>query len=258
MRRSLTVTVLPDAAAVAERVANRVITLAASRSRLTLGLATGETMRPVYRRLVAAGRSGFSFSGVTCFNLDEYVGLGPDHPCAFAQFMRRNFFDHVDIPAQARHFPGCEAERYEASIRAARGIDLQLLGIGRNGHIAFNEPGSSFDSRTRVVTLAPSTRAANAGAFGSEEAAPHQAVTVGIATILDAREVLAIATGHAKAPAVRDAVEGPVTPDCPASALRLHSNATLLCDREAASLLQGSHGELAGCDQAEWRRCAIS
>jgi glucosamine-6-phosphate deaminase len=262
MRRSLTLTILPDAAAVAERVADRILSLAASRARVTLGLATGDTMRPVYERLVAAAARGASFSGATCFNLDEYVGLAPDHPSAFAHFMHRHFFDHVDVPERARRFPPTapaeDAGRYDAAIRQERGIDLQVLGVGRNGHIAFNEPGSSFGSRTRVVTLDPSTRAANASAFGGEEAVPRQAVTVGIATILDAREILAVATGRAKAGALRDALEGPVTPDCPASALRLHPNASILCDLDAACLLQGADAARAQDDPTGWRRCAIS
>jgi glucosamine-6-phosphate deaminase len=264
MNRSMRLTILPDPAAVTDHVAQRIADLVAGRSRVCLGLATGETMRPVYDRLAAMNGRGLSFAGVTCFNLDEYAGLGPDHPGSFASYMRTLFYDRVDIREGARHIPvgtgwdDAAATRYELAIRAAGGIDLQILGIGRNGHIGFNEPGSAFTSRTRSVDLAPSTRADNASAFGEIEAVPMRAITMGIATILETRAIVAVATGPAKAEAIRDAIEGPIAAACPASALRLHGRVEVVCDASAAALLQrtGRGREISG-DQ-EPMRCAIS
>jgi glucosamine-6-phosphate deaminase len=234
---------LPDAQATARAAAERIAVAVARRPRLVLGLATGETMRPLYAALVALQRAGhLDLSGVTTFNLDEYLGVPPEHPASFHAFMREALFDHV--PLAAAHLPrgdaadpAAEAARYEAAIAAAGGIDLQVLGIGRNGHLAFNEPGSGFASRTRVTTLAETTRIANAAAFAPLPV-PQRAITLGLGTILEARACLLIANGAAKAEAIAATVEGPVDPACPASVLQRHPDVTLLLDREAAGALR--------------------
>jgi glucosamine-6-phosphate deaminase len=241
------VQVLPDAAAVAEHVARLFADLLDHRPDAVLGLATGATPIPIYRRLVAQVRHGrLSFRQAASFNLDEYVGIGADHPASFRHAMQRHLFDHVDLDPARAHVPDgsaadleAEAARYEHTIRQAGGIDLQLLGIGRNGHIGFNEPGSALDSRTRVVTLAPATRAANRRAFPPGETVPTRALTMGIGTILEARAIVLVATGAAKASAVAAALEGPVAPSCPASALQAHRGAAIICDAAAASGLTG-------------------
>ena len=234
--------VLEDAASVADRVAGIVGRQLARQPATVLGLATGGTFGPVYDRLVALSRAGrASFSRATTFALDEYVGLGPAEPASFRAYLHRHLLGLVDIhPSRTHGLDGSvsdaarEAARYEATIAAAGGIDLQLLGLGRNGHIAFNEPGSAFDSRTREVALAPGTRQANAGAFGPELAVPERALTMGIGTILEARRILLVVTGGSKRAALAAALGGPITPDCPASALRLHPEVLIVADRAAA------------------------
>jgi glucosamine-6-phosphate deaminase len=197
------VLILDGAEAAAERVAEIVAARLGSAPGAVLGLATGETMRPVYARLVALHREGRAdFAGAATFNLDEYVGVGPGHPASFAAFMRETLFDHVNLdPARCRlprgdaADPEAEARAYEAAIAAAGGIDLQVLGIGRNGHLAFNEPTSSLASRTRIKTLTEATRRANAPAFAPDPV-PRHAITMGIATILEARACVLLATGR--------------------------------------------------------------
>ncbi|MFC7704451.1 glucosamine-6-phosphate deaminase [Plastorhodobacter daqingensis] len=207
-----------------------------------LGLATGRTPLRVYALLSEAVRDGrLSLAGISTFNLDEYAGLSPDHPGSYRSYMNRHLFAGSDVDLARTHVPdGLAADPvaagrdYEARIKAAGGIDLQLLGIGQNGHIGFNEPGSPFDSRTRMVPLAASTRAANAGDFPGGTV-PERAITMGIGTILEAREIVLLACGPAKAEAVAAMIDGPVGPACPASALRLHPRVTVLCDAEAAA-----------------------
>ncbi len=228
------VRVFDEAGQVADAVCAAVVDAVRAKPGLVLGLATGATMVPVYARLVAAHRAGLvSFARCRSFNLDEYCGLPADHPGSFAATMRRLLFDHIDLPPGAAQLPqpGHEAA-YERAIAEAGGIDLQLLGIGVNGHIGFNEPGASLDSRTRVVTLSSATRAANAASFPGE--VPAQAVTMGIGTILAARALLLVATGPAKRLALHAALAGPIGPDCPASAIRRHARAAVLCDAAAA------------------------
>lgn len=204
----------------------------------------------MYRRLVEMHRSGeISFSRATFFNLDEYLGLPPDHPASYHVYMKENFYGHIDadparifVPNGAAPDPEAECERYETAITEAGGIDVCVLGIGRNGHIGFNEPGAPFDSRTRVVRLSESTRLVNAGDFESDRA-PECAITVGMATIFESKEVLLLASGTNKAAAVAAAVEGEVTEEVPASMLKIHPNATLFLDEDAASDLgQGVAG----------------
>jgi glucosamine-6-phosphate deaminase len=231
--------------AMAERAAQLVIATLRSTGVTTLGLATGATMAPLYARLAAMNRAGeISFRNTFSFNLDEYVGVPPQSPASFHATMKRHLFDHIDIEPGRTHIPdgtarnlAAEARRYEALIAAAGGIDLQLLGIGANGHIGFNEPGSDFASRTREVVLDETTRLGNAGHFPDRASAPERAITMGIATILEARAILLLATGPEKAAAIAAAIEGPLTPACPASALRLHDNVQILCDEAAASAL---------------------
>ena len=212
-----------------------------------LGLPTGSTPLGVYRNLIAACKGGkVSFANVITFNMDEYLGLEGDHPQSYRRFMKDNFFSGVDIPPTNTHIlygmtsnPEAEAAAYEDAIKAAGGIELFLGGIGNNGHIAFNEPGSSLASRTRVVTLNAETRAANARFFDGDAAmVPSRALTVGIGTVMDAREVLILACGRQKANALQAAVEGGVSHWRPLSCLQLHPNAIIVCDEEAAAELK--------------------
>ena len=210
-------------------------------------LPTGTTPLGMYERLVGLRQEqGLSFSGVTFFNLDEYLGLRPDHPASYHVYMEENFYKLVDadparihVPEGSAPDPEAECERYEAAIREAGGVDLCVLGIGRNGHIGFNEPGAPFDSRTRVVRLAESTRRVNASDFEGDRA-PERAITVGMATIFEAREVLLLASGANKARAAAAALQGEISETVPASMLRRHPNASFLLDRDAASALDGA------------------
>jgi glucosamine-6-phosphate deaminase len=209
-----------------------------------LGLPTGSTPVGLYRELIRLHReAGLDFSNVVTFNLDEYYPMPPDDPQSYRRWMQETFFNHVNIPPQNIHVPDGmtpaeEVEdyclRYEQKIRRAGGIDLQVLGIGRTGHIGFNEPGSTRHSRTRLVTLDPVTRRDAAGSFFGEENVPHQALTVGVGTILDARKIVLMAFGEHKAPIVQRAVEGPVTDSVAASFLQQHPDATFLLDEAAA------------------------
>ncbi len=241
------VRIVASAAEVAREGAAKVAGLLNRLDDTVLGLATGETPRAMYRELVLAfERKELSFAGVTSFNLDEYLGLEPGSPQSYRSYMQRELFDHVDIDPLNTFLPFCEAGQhpdevgpaYEAEIRRRGGIDLQILGIGRNGHIGFNEPASSLGSRTRVKTLTRETLASNRRYFGPGETQPELAITMGVATILDAQEILLLATGESKADAVRAAVEGPVAAMCPASALQLHRRVTVLVDDAAASKLE--------------------
>ncbi|MGE0490306.1 MAG: glucosamine-6-phosphate deaminase [Vulcanimicrobiota bacterium] len=206
-----------------------------------LGLATGSTMVEVYAGLC---RAQLDFSGVRTFNLDEYVGLAPTHPSSYHSFMREHLFEKVNLKPEncrvpdglAGDIPGhCAA--YEQAIEAAGGIDIQLLGIGEDGHIAFNEPGSSLASRTRIKVLTPITRASNARHFPPGEEVPLHVLTMGVGTILEARRCLLLAWGEKKAAAIQAMVEGPVTAMCPSSALQLHPVVTVILDRLAADRL---------------------
>lgn len=207
-----------------------------------LGLATGNTPMGMYRELVAMHRRGeLSLAGVRTFNLDEYVGLGADDPRSYAAYMLEHLFRWVDIAPGQWHIPDGlnpdpeeEASRYDRLYWELGPCDVQVLGIGRNGHIGFNEPGTPFDQGTHVVELAWETRLANAEAFGSPEAVPERAITLGIRNILAAREILLLAKGASKAEAVRRALEEEPSPDLPASALQLHPRVTVYLDREAA------------------------
>lgn len=230
--------------------ADLVCAAVAGKPDLVLGLPTGSTPVGLYAELVARSRAGaVDLRRVTTFNLDEYRGLGRDHPASYWQFMQEHLFRHVPINPERIHIPrgdapdpAAECQAYEAAIAAAGGIDLQVLGIGGNGHIGFNEPGAPPDSLTRVVDLTPETVAANARFFPSPGAVPQQALSMGIRTILQARRILLLASGQAKAAALAAALTGPVTPAVPASALQQHRDVTVIMDAAAARLLPAPAG----------------
>jgi glucosamine-6-phosphate deaminase len=239
------VLVTPDYGTLSETAADFVLKALQAKRDLTLGLPTGNTPLGVYASLVKHYRDAhLDFSLVKTFNLDEYLGLLVEHPKSYHTYMREQFFDHVNIPAENRHIPDGsphidsaeESERYENAIRDAGGIDLLIVGIGANGHIAFNEPGSPFDSRTRAVELAPETIASARRYFGEEAAVPRKAITMGIGTILEARRILLLASGAQKAHAVRRALSGPISPSVPASALQLHAHTVVILDEAARGL----------------------
>ena len=221
---------------------SRVVEWIHKKPNAVLGLATGNTMLGVYKNLIVYHKKGrVDFSGMATVNLDEYLGLGPDDPLSFHSYMVQNFFQHVNIKKENILIPDslpedveAECEAYENAIRERGGIDIQLLGIGRDGHIGFNEPSSSLQARTRVKTLTDETLKDN---FGSTEG-PRFAITMGIGTIMDAREIILLAVGREKAKAVSCMVEGPVTASCPASALQLHPKVKVVLDTEAAHLLE--------------------
>ena len=210
-----------------------------------LGLATGSTPIGAYQELVRKYEAGaLDFSQVTTFNLDEYRGLTPSDPQSYAYFMHQNLFDHVNLRPGSTHLPdglnpdpAAESARYEAAIRAAGGVDLQLLGMGHNGHIGFNEPCSEFPLDTHSVDLAESTIRANTRFFDSSDQVPRQAYTMGIGTILRARRILIVVSGADKAEILKQAFYGPVTPQVPASVLQLHPDVTLVADTDALSAL---------------------
>lgn len=207
-----------------------------------LGLATGGTPLALYRELVALK---LDWRKVTTFNLDEYVGIAPEHTQSYHHFMWENLFRHVNIARKNVHIPDGLAKdvpkccaKYERQIQAAGGIDVQLLGIGTDGHIGFNEQTSSLASRTRIKTLTPQTRRDNARFFGSEEKVPHHCITMGIGTILESRHCVLLAFGKNKARAIAEAVEGPITSMNPASALQQHPKTTVFLDEAAAAKLK--------------------
>ena len=233
---------------VAQTVAGIIRQKNAAGSSAVLGLPTGSTPVGVYRELIRIHREeGLDFSQVITFNLDEYFGLQPTQLQSYHRWMHEHFFSHVNIPAENIHIPdgtvpleNVEAycERYESAIASAGGIDILLLGVGRNGHIGFNEPFSQRNSRTRLVTLDSVTRKSASSDFFNEEHVPTQALTMGLATILDARKIILIAHGEQKAKIVREAVEGPLTDRVPA-ARREHRDATFLLDDAAAAAPTG-------------------
>ena len=216
---------------------------------LVLGLATGSTPLGLYKELIRMHKyEGLDFSKVTTFNLDEYVGLPPTHDQSYHYFMQKNFFDSINIDPRYIHVPHGMAKDitqfckwYEERIASFGGIDVQVLGIGANGHIAFNEPGSSLGSRTRIKTLTAATREDNKRFFKKEEEVPKYAITMGVGTIMDAKELLLVASGKSKAEAISNAVEGPLTAMCPASIIQMHKETFVILDNEAASKLKGTY-----------------
>lgn len=246
------VIIKPDYAGVSTYAANHVVRRINEASPtpakpFLLGLPTGSSPIGMYERLAEACRRGeVSFRNVVTFNMDEYVGLPREHPESYHSFMHRQFFDHIDILPQNINIldgnaPDLEAEcrDYEKRIAAYGGIDLFIGGIGPDGHLAFNEPFSSFKSRTRIKTLTSDTRRANARFFGhNPHLVPHQALTVGVATVLDAREVMILCNGHGKARALQAAVEGAVTQAWPVSSIQTHPRGIIVCDEEATDELK--------------------
>ncbi len=226
-----------------EEVANIFIQTIQNNPHCVLGLATGSSPLGVYQRLVqACNNHQVSFKDVTTFNLDEYVGLSEDHPQSYRYFMNHNLFNHIDIDKKNTHVPSGlnmeEVTNYDTKIQKAGGIDLQILGIGSNGHIAFNEPGTPLDSFTHIVELKESTRKDNARFFNSMEEVPTHAVSMGLASILKAKKIVLIATGQNKAKAIQALVENDVNVSLPASVLKNHPDATIYVDEAAASLLK--------------------
>ncbi len=213
---------------------------------LVLGLATGQTMERVYSHLARLHKDeNLDFSLCRTFNLDEYVGLSPDDPHSYRYYMTEHLFRHVNIDTRNTHLPNglakdldAECRSYEDTIRRNGGIDLQLLGIGKAGHIGFNEPLSALLSRTRVKALTPTTVAQNAPLFSSPDKMPRRAITMGVGTILEARRCILLATGHSKAEMIAKAVEGPITSMISATALQLHKRCTVVVDESAAASLQ--------------------
>lgn len=212
---------------------------------LVLGLATGGTPVGCYQELIRMhGEEGLDFSGVVTFNVDEYIGPSPTHLQSYRYFMEENLFNHVNIKMENTNVPDGlsddpqrTCEEFEEAIKGSGGIDLQLLGIGSNGHIAFNEPGSPFDSRTRVVNLSEQTVKDNARFFKSIDEVPRQAISMGMETVMEVRKIVLLASGAGKAEAVAKSVEGPITINVPASVLQKHLDCTFIIDGAAASKL---------------------
>src|SRR5687767_12836420 len=226
----------------AQIVANDLI----KKQNLVLGLATGNTTLGLYRELIRLHREeNLDFSQITTFNLDEYLGLSADHSQSFHYYIHKNFLNEININQANIHIPDGSitgnfeeyCKQYEQSIRAAGGIDLQILGIGKTGHIGFNEPTSSLASRTRIKTLAEITIRENQRTFGPNERVPPCAITMGIGTILDSKRILLLASGRNKAEAVAKAIEGPITSTITASALQMHPEVTVVLDEAAAARL---------------------
>ena len=227
-----------------------------------LGLATGRTPLRLYQELIRLHRDeGLDFSRVTTFNLDEYIGLAGTHDQSYRYFMRENFFRHINIDPQRTHVPDgtaanlhAECRGYEQRILDAGGIDIQLLGLGRNGHIGFNEPTGSLRSRTWIKILSEQTLRDNSAVFGSFDAMPKHALTMGIGTILDARRCLLLAFGPAKVRAVEHMVEGPLAAICPGSALQLHPRATVILDENSsAGLHYADHYRWVDSHKLDWQ-----
>ena len=241
----MVVRICKDTQAMGKAAAALFVALATENPSAVFGLATGSTPIPTYSEMAAAYTAGaVDFSGITTFNLDEYVGLSPEHPQSYRYFMETNLFKHVNIPSENTHVlsglatdPEAECAAYEAMIDEAGGIDLQILGIGNNGHIAFNEPAEAFAPVTHTVRLTESTIEANKRFFDSIDDVPRSAYTMGIGSIMKAKKIVLLANGEAKADAIKAMVEGPVTPSCPASILQLHPNCVVLVDEAAASKL---------------------
>lgn len=237
--------ICPDADSASLSAADQVASLLHSKPTAVLGLATGGTPLALYSEIIRKyQKHQINFSQASSFNLDEYIGLAPGHPASYQSFMQENLFRHINMPAESVHIPDglavdvpshCLA--YENSIREAGGIDLQILGIGTDGHIGFNEPTSSLASRTRIKTLTERTRSDNARFFHSMEEVPHHVITMGIGTIMESRAISLLAFGESKARAVADMVEGPITSSVPASILQMHPTVRVFLDEPAAALL---------------------
>ncbi len=247
------VIIRPDENAAALLVARMVAKEIRANPSIVLGLATGRTMEAVYNLLVEMHeKEALDFSLCRTFNLDEYVGLGAEDPGSYRYYMNDHLFDHVNIDPRNTHLPDGKAtdldkecERYEQTIERCGKIDLQLLGVGKAGHIGFNEPLSALRSRTRVKALTPTTREQNATMFGGPDKVPRRAITMGVGTILECRKCILMATGNSKAEIIAKSVEGPITSMISATALQLHRKCTVVVDEDAAS-------KLAATDYYRW------
>jgi glucosamine-6-phosphate deaminase len=246
IRRPLRVRLFSTAQSAARALARDVAKGLRANPRLVLGLPTGHTPIPFYQELAALSRRHrLDFSRSTTFNLDEFLGISPDDPRSYRAFMNEHLFDHVNLPPRRIQFlngavrdVAAECERYERAIAAAGGIDLQVLGLGANGHIGFNEPGDALIARTHRTRLTAATRRANAAWFGRDAAAvPREGLSMGVATILHARRIVLLATGAAKARCVERMVRGPITPRVPASLLQVHRHVEVWVDQAAARRL---------------------
>lgn len=240
---------LPDYEALSDRAAEIIKAQLQHKPDSVIGFATGSTPLGLYERLIHSHEDhGLDFSKVTTFNLDEYVGLPPYHDQSYHYFMWQHLFDHINVTRDKVYIPDGTVEDvehhcqwYEEQIEDKGGIDLQILGIGANGHLAFNEPGSSLGSRTRIKTLTQETVSDNARFFEKDDDVPHYAITMGIGTIMEARQLLVLASGDSKARAIKKTLEGPVTAMVPATIVQLHRNAQILIDEPAASELTYRH-----------------
>jgi glucosamine-6-phosphate deaminase len=237
------ITIFPNDRAAARALAHRIAGTLSANPGLVLGLPTGRTPVRFYHDLASLAEHGHAdFSRATAFNLDEFLGLSPDHPSSYRSFMNAHLFNRVNLPGDRINFlngsapdPIEECARYERAIAEAGGIDVQILGVGVNGHIGFNEPARALQPRTHRVTLTPETRRANAALFGGDPTqVPAEALSMGMATILQARSVVLLATGRTKAATVERLVRGPITPELPASFLQLHHDVEILLDEAAA------------------------
>lgn len=221
--------------------AELIISLIRQQPHAVLGVATGSTPIGIYEQLVKSHKSGLvSFRGVTTFNLDEYVGLQPEHPESYHSYMQRHLFGHIDIAPQHIHIPDgmasdlqAECERYDQLLAKVRQVDLQILGLGHNGHIGFNEPNTSLISGTHIVSLKEETRKANARFFSSIDEVPTHALTMGVGSILKAKTIMLVVRGADKADIVHQALTGPITTECPASLLQTHPSVIVLLDSAA-------------------------
>lgn len=210
-----------------------------------LGLATGGTVTGTYQLLAKDHqKNGTSYRQILTVNLDEYIGISSEHEQSYHFYMKKRLFDHIQIPPENTYLPDGQAEdleeeckRYDERIESLGGIDLQLLGIGVNGHIGFNEPGTPFDSKTHIVELSESTRKANARFFNTLEEVPKKAITMGIETIINSKKILLLASGLKKAPIIRKLFQEGITEEIPASVLKKHENVVLIADEEALSLV---------------------
>jgi glucosamine-6-phosphate deaminase len=259
----LEIIIQPDERAGYQFAAKKVTALVHDRPDAVLGLVTGRTAVPLYKELARIRREeGLSFASVRTFNLDEYVGLPPDHPGSYHAFMKAQLFEVIDLKPANTHIPNGMAKdiarecgEYERQIRECGGIDLQILGLGAEGHIGFNEPGSSLGSRTRIKTLTEGTRRDNAHAFGKLEDVPRHVITMGVGTIMDARSCMILAFGEAKASAVAQTVEGPVTAMVPASALQFHPDVKVILDPSSAAQLGRKEYYLKAFeDKPDWQK----
>ena len=234
--------IIDSAKNIAAMAAQQYVALLKRKPNAILGGATGSTPLGLYAELIRLNKAGeISFKDASSFNLDEYVGLDGTHDQSYRYFMDHNLFDHIDIDKSRTRVPSgidtSDPAAYDKEIAAAGGVDLQLLGIGNNGHIGFNEPGTPFGSLTHIVELTESTREANKRFFSSIDEVPTHAVTMGVKTVMQARSIILMAIGPAKAPIMKEMLQGPVTEKVPASVLQLHPDVTVYMDYEAAKLL---------------------